>query len=400
MPLCFSERCPPIPPIDMITRVVTHVDVGDIEGARQAFDLDARTHLRTLERGLAVTGRDFGDFRRLLDFGCGPGRFIRHLGPLSETVEVHGVDIDAEMIAWLRENIDFGTFTLGPHEPPLPFDDGFFDLVINHSVFTHIDERMQDLWLAELQRITCQGAILLLTVQSLDTWNKTLELIENGRENLERFRNGLESRGILFIAEDHFVGSTHPDFYHSTFHAPWYLFEHWTKYFDIYAYIPNGSLGQDLLVLRRRQDEAAQPTPIGHLGDSFKAEPPSSETVPLGSDPAQSEPEVVRKNRRTFFELARVAFRKIGAVKRLPARLRSLEADVASFDAKTVSFDAEIVSFDARMTDLQRDDEARNRELAMLRAGLYEQGNRISLIAHELREEIAAQNNGSDNPDG
>jgi ubiquinone/menaquinone biosynthesis C-methylase UbiE len=42
--------------------------------------------------------------------------------------------------------------------PPLPFPDDHFDLVFSSSVFTHIDEHAQDLWLAELRRVTQPGA--------------------------------------------------------------------------------------------------------------------------------------------------------------------------------------------------------------------------------------------------
>ena len=36
--------------------------------------------------------------------------------------------------------------------PPLDYPDATFDLIFNHSVFTHIDEQYQDAWLAELLR--------------------------------------------------------------------------------------------------------------------------------------------------------------------------------------------------------------------------------------------------------
>ena len=73
------------------------------------------------------------------------------------------------MIAWCQANISYAQFTVGPHDPPLPYPDHHFDLVINHSVFTHLDERYQDLWLTELQRITSPGAILLLTGEGPST---------------------------------------------------------------------------------------------------------------------------------------------------------------------------------------------------------------------------------------
>jgi hypothetical protein len=58
-------------------------------------------------------------------------------------------------------------------------------------------------------------------------------------------------------------GSAFPDFYHTTFHAPWYLLEHWSRWFDVVAYLPQSSLEfQDQIVLRRRDDLAGGDAPI------------------------------------------------------------------------------------------------------------------------------------------
>jgi SAM-dependent methyltransferase len=336
MTLVLADDRPPIPPADLILRVATSFEANDIEGARLGFDLGGLEHLQSFERGLAAVGRSFEQANRMLDFGCGCGRFMRHLGAVAPFVEMHGTDIDAEMIGWCQTNIPYAQFTVGPHEPPLPYPDHHFDLVINHSVFTHLDERHQDLWLAELQRITAPDATLLLTVEGASTWHRTIEASARVGENTDAWREQLETNGILFIADDSFVGSTHPDFYHSTIHSPWYVFEHWTRYFDIAAYIPDGSVSQDLIVLRRRQDGAAGVPAIGRRV----------------TQPQQMSPRSSRSLDR-FAERIALALRQ-------PAR------------------------------NPEGPDEATKRELSMLRAGLYEQGNRMSVLAAELRKEIDA----------
>lgn len=144
MPLQFSDARPPIPPLDLIRRVVQPFPPEHAEGERTAFDEQSVPQLIQLERALAVVGREFSDFERLLDFGCGPGRYIRHLGPLAETTEINGADIDPSMIEWMRENVPYGQFEVVPHEPPTSYDDGHFDLIMNHSVFTHLPEPLQD----------------------------------------------------------------------------------------------------------------------------------------------------------------------------------------------------------------------------------------------------------------
>src|SRR5947208_13494240 len=107
MTLQLADDRPPIPPADLILRVAPQFDETNIEANREAFDLSALDHLQYFERALAGQGRSFAEFERLLDFGCGCGRFLRHFGPIAGRVELHGTDIDAEMIAWVSENIPY-----------------------------------------------------------------------------------------------------------------------------------------------------------------------------------------------------------------------------------------------------------------------------------------------------
>ena len=325
-------------------RVIPSFDAGDIEGTRWSFDIGGFRNLQLYERALAsvspwrfgsevwltdervAVGRSLGDFERLLDFGCGCGRLLRHLGPVADRVEIHGADIDAEMIGWLKANVPFASFDVTAPEPPLPYPDKYFDLIISHSVFTHLDEHLQDAWLAELRRVSRPDGMLLLSVNGQSGWRRTREDAVRAGQDVEQWETELESRGILFIAADAFVGSTHPDFYHSTIHAPWYVFDHWSQYFDIDAYLPDGAWAVDLVVVRRRADGAASSSPpIRHR---LHAPPPAA--VEPGAAAAAPEPEPNPE----FEQLLR--------------------------------------------------------EIQMLRAGLYEQGRRISVVGAQLRDEIAA----------
>lgn len=369
--LSLDENRPPIPPADLILRVVPSFDGSDVEGARYTFDRAGLNNLRLFERAVGAVspwrfggdvwldddrvgvGRSFGDFTRILDFGCGCGRLLRHLGQVSDAVEIHGTDIDAEMIEWLRANVSFGRFEVGALEPPLPYPDQYFDLVMGHSVFTHLDERLQDAWLAELQRITAPEGLVLLTVQGESTWRRTMDDGERSGADVERWRAALDSRGILFIADDAFVGSTHPETYHSTIHRPWYVFDHWSAYFDVEAYLPDGAWAQDLVVLRRRPESDGSASRPGGQGVRPRAEPAVA----------------MRSNSRR----ARVS--------QLVARLaQSLERRRQSAPG----------SSGAIADQSAASAEALAREIAMIRAGLYEQGRRISVLGVQLRDEIAS----------
>jgi len=252
----------PVPPDHLVDRVTSFQAGEDREAVVASFLETGQRSVRDLEAVLATVDKTLLDFESILEFGSGCGRIMRWLGPVGAKSELHGCDIDEEAMTWSNENLDFARFAVNPAEPPLPYEDDTFDLVFNHSVFTHIDERMQDLWLAELLRVTKPGGLVLATVHG----EIVLQQIEDGAattgESLYGWREQLESRGIVFIADDGYVGSWFPDFYHTTIHAPWYVFEHWgSSGFSVRAYLPRRALDiQDYVVLERPlEGQAATP---------------------------------------------------------------------------------------------------------------------------------------------
>src|SRR5438046_4653721 len=82
--------------------------------------------------------------RRVLDFGCGCGRTVRWL--VGDGAEIHGIDVDREAIEWCKKHLNGARFLANAPEPPLPYPNGHFDAIYCLSVFTHLDETMQDQW--------------------------------------------------------------------------------------------------------------------------------------------------------------------------------------------------------------------------------------------------------------
>jgi SAM-dependent methyltransferase len=223
--------------------------------SEEVFLDQGRQSLADLERGLRVVDRTLADFTRVLDFGCGCGRVTRHLAQTVRAnpgLELHGCDIDGEAVAWVRENLTFGTFIHNDGMPPLSYPDGYFDLVVNHSVFTHLPEDYQDAWLSELRRVVRPGGTLLLTVAGLFAFEGLVASYVKWPADPSRIQRVYREEGILYVTDDSWVDSTFPDFYHTTFHNPHYVLDHWGKLFTIEAFLPRGALGfQDLVVLRR-----------------------------------------------------------------------------------------------------------------------------------------------------
>jgi SAM-dependent methyltransferase len=101
--------------------------------------------------------------KRVLDFGCGAGRTLRHFVPHADKAEFWGCDIDEASVAWLREHLSPPLHVLrNAPEPPLEIEDETFDLVYAISVFTHLTDSWAR-WLAELHRVLVADGLLLVT---------------------------------------------------------------------------------------------------------------------------------------------------------------------------------------------------------------------------------------------
>jgi SAM-dependent methyltransferase len=247
----------PMPPVELRFNVAGTRDEA-------LFDQLGRRSVEDFSQALAGVGRSLGEFSRILEWGCGCGRILRHLTFDPARQEVHGCDIDPKGIEWLQANLpDVQVLTNGGL-PPLPYPDGHFDLIINHSVLTHLDERYQDAWLAEIRRVLRPDGLAILTVHGPFAYQSWIANLPTHAPELSKVvaesRRALESTGIYFFVDDAWAHNF-PEYYQSTFHAPWYVFDHWKSHFDIVSYIPRGSLKhQDMIVLRHLQPDP-QPQP-------------------------------------------------------------------------------------------------------------------------------------------
>jgi SAM-dependent methyltransferase len=241
---------PELPGDDLRWRVAGHPDPAWFWKSGAMSIANIRTMLK-------VAGTSFADYPRALEFGCGCGRMLLHMKEIAEKTELHGVDIDAQAIGWVQGHIPWVKSAVNGGLPPLDFPDEWFDLIFNQSVFTHLDESYQDAWLAELVRITKPGGALVLSVSGEHPFAEFVKALRDKGADPAKFIERFHAKGIVFIEDDSYVGGPFPDFYHSTFHAPWYVFEHWGRFFEIRAYVPRGSLDfQDYLLLRRREGPA------------------------------------------------------------------------------------------------------------------------------------------------
>jgi SAM-dependent methyltransferase len=209
-----GERELPYPPFELATRVLA-LPSDDPEGFAAYEALGAETRAELL--GLLPEGTDLRG-KRLLDFGSGAGRTLRHFTTEAEAGEVWGVDIDERSVDWMRMHLSPPLNAAAcAVDPPLDFDSDYFDFAWAISVFTHLSGNSAE-WLLELHRVLKPGALLMASY--MGKWNSEAIAGEPWDEDRvgmnELFHNRpWDQGGPMILMSD------------------WWVEEHWGRAFDI-----------------------------------------------------------------------------------------------------------------------------------------------------------------------
>jgi len=227
------ERSAPLPPRALAIRAGVP-DPADVIDSYRAVGRDSRaTILELLGTSWSFEGT------RVLDFGCGSGKVMRHFLPEAAAgCELWGCDIDERSIDWINAELHppLNAFVNG-EVPPLDQPSASFDLVWSVSVFTHLTDHWAG-WLAELHRVLKPGGLAIVSFLGgamYEVWND---------EAWEADRIGMT---VLNYGQDWELGGP------TVFHSPWWLREHWGRAFEIVE-LREGSAPREhgLVVLRRR----------------------------------------------------------------------------------------------------------------------------------------------------
>jgi ubiquinone/menaquinone biosynthesis C-methylase UbiE len=174
---------------------------------------------------------------RMLDFGCGCGRTARWILAEFPNLKLHGVDVDPKAIAWCTAHLPSSSFLVNGPLPPLPYPDAYFRVVYRISVFTHLNEHYQGLWLAELRRIVQPGGLLILTVHG---GNATTALSAPDRARLAEngflHKTSTKMRGLM------------PEWYHTTWHTRDYILARLSTWCKETSYIEIKDGLQDVVI--------------------------------------------------------------------------------------------------------------------------------------------------------
>ncbi len=232
----------PVPPAKMLRRVS---GVRGQEFFRASGFIDTGVYLAAVrEVGGSVTEPGCA----ILEWGAGCGRMTRHLIAAAPDARITAVDIDTDALDWLRTNIPIHEVIATGIDPPLPFADQSFDVAIVHSVFTHLDSDAQDAWLTELARVARPDGTVLISThgQAALRWHVEHPLVPMAGA----IGAALPSLGFFFWRGEGWEEDFH-DGYHTAFHEPSYIREHWAQWFEVLDVKPGALRGrQDLTVLR------------------------------------------------------------------------------------------------------------------------------------------------------
>lgn len=241
---------PPLPGAERMQAIAGSYDV-------EAFlNVGTQTTAAILDL-LTAAGHDPFARRRILDFGCGCARVLRHLLPLAGSSELVGADIDAAAIDYCSATIPGARFLRNSPEPPLPAPAGAFDLIYSISVFTHLARPLQEAWVGEFHRLLAPGGLAAVTVHGELAWRKVesdstqRELLGLDRNDIDRASPSWRRDGFAFV--DHIVPGAyeHDEPYGLVFLQPGAMAELW-RGFRVVAHRPGAiSEWQDLVLLER-----------------------------------------------------------------------------------------------------------------------------------------------------
>jgi SAM-dependent methyltransferase len=257
----FASYLPGLPAESVQTRAAA---VTGEETLRLAFR-EWRLVMRLYAEQMGSTTADSA----VLDFGCGWGRFTRFFLRDFEPRNIRGIDPDETSIRAARETNPWCGFARSDPAPPTGFEDGQFDLVFGHSVFSHLPEALHLNWLAEFRRILRPGGLAVLTTlprSFLDACAGTGDLegkpawlreAVRGFAPVDRAMADYDAGRFCYAA-----GETNPDYGYACI-SERYARVRWLQHLDVLDYIADRAVGAQDIIVARRPEGAQGPETQG-----------------------------------------------------------------------------------------------------------------------------------------
>ena len=205
---------PPLPPFELVNRVFPVAEWSEPYRVYQQMGAETKDALlQLLPADWSFVGK------RVLDFGCGSGRTLRHFLPEAADGEFWGTEIDEPSVRWLQSSLCPPLHVWKSAQgPPLGLEPASFDLIWSISVFTHLPQWTSLQWLIELHRLLKPGGLLIATYYG--RWNSAYLAGEEWDENrigmnVLRHNQDWDHGGPVVLMSD------------------WWVDAHWGRAFDI-----------------------------------------------------------------------------------------------------------------------------------------------------------------------
>jgi SAM-dependent methyltransferase len=228
----------PSPPVELAIYVGGHSNEDPVKSYLDGGAAYADHLLGALPAGFDLNGR------RVLDFGCGSGRIMRHMLERHMGAVFEGCDIHSPSVEWLAAHLEAPhAVFMGSEMPPLDRPDGHYRMIYATSVFTHLAASWSR-WLLELHRLLDDDGLLMVThigPSLADTFDE-----DPWQE---------DRIGMLTLAPGNPWVAGGP----MVLHSRWWVRAHWGRCFEVLSFEPDGfgatpgtPGSQGLIVLRKR----------------------------------------------------------------------------------------------------------------------------------------------------
>jgi len=232
----------------------TYVGSANEEALREAF-----TFYKFVKQTARRSGNPLRLESRLLDFGCGWGRYLRLFWKDVNEENLFGCDVNQSIVDLCHTlNVPGQVDQIYPRGK-LPYPNGYFDTVIAYSVFTHLPEDVHLHWMREIARVARPGCIFVMTVESRrfidfianvpettpQEWHKMLAI---HKPRVQEFYRAYDSGELVFMPTNKGVEETYGDAV-----VPLSFIERrWSPHFEVIMYVDKPrKFWQAVLVLRR-----------------------------------------------------------------------------------------------------------------------------------------------------
>lgn len=143
----------------------------------------------------------------LCEWGCGAARILQQF----DNAELIGTDYNGKTIAWCKKNFPNIRFIKNELCPPLPLESNSIDVLYCISVFTHLSEEQQILWINEIKRVLKPNGLFIASFHGNRTLNALLPFeLKSINEGKVVVRGNVKEGSKFFLSyhNDDFIKGT------------------------------------------------------------------------------------------------------------------------------------------------------------------------------------------------